>query len=262
MPWGFNPRVVTMIRIKTKDEQKHIAESCRMVGEVLALMGTSIEVGITTAELDRIAEDAILKQNGVPAFKGYHGYPATICASINNEVVHGIPGNRRLNAGEIISIDVGVKKKGYFGDAARTFTVGAVDEALLKLLKVTEESLLKGIAAVRPGNRIKDISVAVQQHAEKNGFSVVRDLVGHGVGCELHEDPQIPNFAFSGPNPRIEEGMTFAIEPMINIGSYKVKTLKDGWTCVTADNLCSAHFEDTVIVTKDGSLNLTRTDKR
>ncbi len=245
-----------MIFIKNAQEIDGIRKSCQIVAEVLELLGTMIKPGITTKMLDEVAEDFIKSKGGIPAFKGYSqagsfNYPASICASIDNAVVHGIPNDEELKEGQIISIDVGVQFNGYFGDAAKTFAVGKVSDLKKKLMKVTEDSLYRGIEKARNGNRVSDISRAIQTYVESNGFSIVRELTGHGVGKYLHEDPSIPNYVVSGPSPKLREGMTIAIEPMVNAGTYRVKTLKDGWTIVTEDGQPSAHFEHTILITKD-----------
>ncbi len=240
-----------MILIKNNSEIDLIRESSRIVAETLKLVGSFVKPGVTTFELDQIAEDYIRSNNGIPAFKGY-GYgkpfPATICASIDDEVVHGIPSERILKEGEIISIDVGVLKNNYYGDAAITVAVGEISKEKRQLMKVTEESLYKGIEAAVAGNRIGDISFAVQNHVEKYGYGVVRDLTGHGVGRKLHEDPQIPNYGKRGTGKDIKNGMTLAIEPMINMGTYKVIVDDDEWTIRTFDNLPSAHYEHTIAI--------------
>lgn len=243
-----------MIYIKTKKEIDYIRESCKIVAETLQLLKSKVKIGITTQELDRIAEDYILSNNGRAAFKGYSqagsfDYPGAICTSIDEEVVHGIPGDRVLKDGEIISLDVGVEKNGYFGDAALSVAVGDIDSNREKLMKVTEESLMLGIEEAKENNRLYDISSAVQNHVESNGFSIVRDLCGHGVGKYLHEDPSIPNFGKKGTGARLRKGMTLAIEPMVNLGKYNVKTSPDGWTVLTSDGLPSAHFEHTILIT-------------
>ena len=230
----------------------------RVVAELLDYMRKLVRPGVTTKELDTKAEAFIIKRGGKPAFKGYHGYPATICASINEEVVHGIPSNRHLREGDIIGIDLGVVMDGFYGDAARTFAVGKVDETSLKLMEVTEAALYKGIEQAVPGNRLYDISHAVQEHVEAAGFSVVRDFVGHGIGRQLHEEPQVPNYGPPHQGPKLEEGMAIAIEPMVNEGTWQVKVLKDGWTVVTADGKRSAHFENTIVITENGPEILTR----
>jgi methionyl aminopeptidase len=242
-----------MVRIKTKREIGFIRESSKIVADVLKLVGAQVKPGVTTIELDRLAEDFIRSMGGVPAFKGYsqsksHLFPATLCTSIDDEVVHGIPTNRVLRDGELLSVDVGVKKDGYFGDGAYTFAVGEVSEEKHRLLKATEESLYKGIEQAVAGKRVHDISYAVQEHVEAGGFSVVRDLVGHGIGAELHEEPAIPNFGKPGTGIKLQDGMTLAIEPMVNAGTWKVRMAPDGWTVLTQDGRPSAHFEHTVAI--------------
>jgi len=233
----------------------------RLVGQVLTALAANVAPGVTTAELDAIAEGLIVDAGAIPAFKGYHGYPATICASVNDEVIHGIPsGQRVLNAGDVISIDVGAKLNGYYGDSAVTLAVGPISEAAATLLRVTEESLYKAIEVVKPGSRISDIGHAVQKHVEAHGFSVVREFVGHGIGQQMHEEPQVPNYGEPGRGPRLAEGMVIAIEPMVNAGKPQVKVLSDGWTAVTRDHSLSAHFEHTVAVTADGPWILTARD--
>lgn len=242
-----------MILIKSKKEIDYIAESCRIVAETLQLVKSKVKPGVTTEELDLIAEDYIRSNGGIPAFKGYSQpgtppFPGSICASIDEEVVHGIPGKRILKDGEIISIDVGVLKNNYYGDAALSVAVGEISELKKKLLDVTEKSLYEGIAQAIVGNRIHDISYAVQNYVESNGFSIVKDLCGHGVGRFLHEDPSIPNYGIKGTGAKLKNGMTLAIEPMVNAGDWRVRTKDDGWTVVTADGLPSAHFEHTILV--------------
>src|SRR5438552_11862080 len=230
----------------------------RLVGEVLTALAAKIGPGVTTAELDEIAEKLIADAGATPAFKGYHGYPATICASINDEVIHGIPSGRRvLNEGDIVSIDVGALLHGYYGDSAKTFPVGPVSEEAAMLLRVTQESLYKAIDRARPGGRVSDLGHAVQEHVEAYGFSVVREFVGHGIGQKMHEEPQVPNYGEPGRGPRLAEGMVLAIEPMVNAGRPAVKVLADGRTAVTRDRSLSAHFEHTVAVTADGPWILT-----
>jgi methionyl aminopeptidase len=222
----------------------------RLVGDVLSELATHVAPGVSTGELDVLAEKRILQAGATPAFKGYHGYPAAICASINDEVIHGIPSGRRLlQEGDVISIDVGVLLHGYFGDSAITLPVGPISEEAATLLRVTEEALYKAIEHMRPGKRISDIGHAVQQHVEAYGFSVVREFVGHGIGQAMHEEPQVPNYGEPGRGPRLAEGMVLAIEPMVNAGKPAVKVLADGWTAVTRDGRLSAHFEHTVAVT-------------
>jgi methionyl aminopeptidase len=230
----------------------------RLVGQVLTALSAKVAPGVTTADLDAVAEGLILDAGAIPAFKGYHGYPATICASVNEEVIHGIPsGQRVLQDGDIISIDVGASLEGYFGDSAVTLAVGRVSEEAARLLRVTEESLYKAIDVVKPGARVSDIGHAVQKHVEAHGFSVVREFVGHGIGQQMHEEPQVPNYGESGRGPRLAEGMVLAIEPMVNAGKPAVKVLADGWTAVTRDRSLSAHFEHTVAVVADGAWILT-----
>jgi methionyl aminopeptidase len=243
--------------VKTPDEILVMQEANQIVAEALSFLEKIVEPGITTWELDRVSEDLCLKRKALPAFKGYRGFPASLCVSINEEVVHGIPSRKRkLKKGDILSVDFGVKFKGYFGDSAITIPVGKVDSEKKKLIEVTKESLNLAISQVQIGNRISDISSAVQSFVEKNGFSVVRQFVGHGIGTSLHESPEIPNFVQDEPTPRIIEGLVLAIEPMVNIGTFAVKILRDGWTVVTVDKKASAHFEHSVAVTQNGPLIL------
>jgi methionyl aminopeptidase len=242
-----------VILIKSKKEIDYIRESCKIVAETLQLLKANVRTGITTLELDKIAEDYIRSNNATPAFKGYSqggapGFPGSICASLDDEVVHGIPGSRVLKDGEIVSIDIGVIKNGFFGDAALTVAVGNISTEKQKLMEVTERSLYLGIEQAVVGNRVHDISNAVQTYVEENGFSIVRDLCGHGVGKFLHEDPSIPNFGKKGTGPKLKNGMTLAIEPMVNAGKYNVTTANDGWTILTADGSTSAHFEHTILI--------------
>jgi methionyl aminopeptidase len=233
-------------------------EAGLVVARTLRVLAAAVRPGVTTAELDAIAEAEIRTAGATPSFKGYHGYPATICASINEEVIHGIPSGRRiLNEGDVISIDVGASLDGYFGDSAVTLAVGQVSEEAATLLRVTDEALHKAIEVVRPGARISDIGHAVQHHVEAYGFSVVREFVGHGIGQRMHEEPQVPNYGEPGRGPRLAEGMVLAIEPMVNAGKPAVKVLGDGWTAVTRDGSLSAHFEHTVAVTAGGPWILT-----
>jgi methionyl aminopeptidase len=229
-----------------------------LVADVLAELAASVAPGVTTGELDVIAERLVRAGGAEPAFKGYRGYPCTLCASINEQVVHGIPSARKLVEGDIVSLDMGVKLNGFYGDSAVTVPVGRVSPEVATLLRVTRESLEKGIAQVRLGSRISDIGHAIQQHVEAHGFSVVREFVGHGIGAALHEEPQIANYGEPGRGPRLAEGMVLAIEPMVNMGRPAVKVLGDGWTAVTRDGSLSAHFEHTVAVTNNGPLVLTR----
>jgi len=246
-----------MITLKSDSQVKLMREAGRIVAETHELLAKMIAPGVTTQELDKAAEDHIRRRGAVPAFKGYNGFPASICASVNHEVVHGIPGLRKLQSGDIISIDIGAVKNGYVGDSAVSHPVGTVASEKLKLLEVTKQSLMEGIKYAIPGNRLSDISHAVQTFVEKHGFSVVRDYVGHGIGREMHEEPQIPNFGRPGHGPRLEKGMTLAVEPMVNMGTYKVRTLLDNWTVVTQDGQCSAHFEHTIAITQSGPEILT-----
>lgn len=229
----------------------------RIVAGTLQELAGAVRPGITTIKLDALARQYIQKSGARPAFLGYHGFPATICTSLNEEVVHGIPGLRRLKAGDIISIDVGVFYKGYYGDAAATFPVGEVSPLAKRLLEVTRESLYKGIEKAYPGNRLYDISAAIQTYVESRGFSVVRSYVGHGIGSEMHEEPQVPNYGLPGKGPLLEAGMVLAIEPMVNAGTWEVETLSDDWTVVTKDRNLSAHFEHTVAIMQDGPEILT-----
>jgi methionyl aminopeptidase len=244
-----------MIIIKSPREINLLRKANAIVAEVFREVRTMVEPGIVTQDLDSIAEKIIRSRGAVPAFKGYRGFPASICASINEEVVHGIPGPTVLKEGDIVSLDVGVIYSGYYGDAAITLPVGKVDQGALKLLEVTQRALYIGIDQARVGNRLFDISHAIQLWVEKHGFSVVRDFVGHGIGKDLHEEPQIPNFGSPHQGPRLESGMVFALEPMVNEGTYEVKVLSDGWTVVTADRKRSAHFEHTIAIT-DGEAEI------
>jgi methionyl aminopeptidase len=242
-----------VIYIKTKKEIDFIKESCKIVAETLQLVKSNVRVGVTTLELDKIAEDYIRSNNAVPAFKGYSqgglpGFPGSVCTSINDAVVHGIPGQVKLEEGDIISLDVGVLKNTFFGDAALTDKKKKISDEKKKLMEVTEKSLYLGIEKALNGNRVHDISAAVQEFVEKNGFSVVRDLCGHGVGKFLHEDPAVPNFGKKGTGAKLKNGMTIAIEPMVNAGEYRVKSDSDGWTVLTADGSPSAHFEHTILI--------------
>ncbi|HIE07766.1 MAG TPA: type I methionyl aminopeptidase [Desulfarculaceae bacterium] len=240
-----------MIALRSKREIVKLRAANLMVGQVLQLVKKSIEPGITTAALDKIAEDEIIRQGAKPAFKGYAGFPATLCTSVNYEIVHGIPSKKRkLKDGDIISIDVGVCLDGYFGDAAITVPVGTVSRAAQKLMRVTEESLMLAIGYAVAGEKLYTLSHSVQEHAEANGYSVVRDFVGHGIGTELHEPPQIPNYGKAGTGLTLQPGMVLAIEPMVNMGSFGVQVLDDGWTAVTSDRKLSAHFEHTIAVTE------------
>jgi methionyl aminopeptidase len=254
---------MTHVPVKNPREISLMKESCRIVAEVLALVGSRIVSGIRTRDLDALAEEYIRSRGGEPAFKGYghdrHNlFPGTLCVSIDDEVVHGIPDGGKIEDGQVVSIDVGVKKNGFFGDGARTFAVGRVSEEKGRLLRVTEEALLLGIAQARAGNHLHDVSAAVQQHVEAAGFSIVRDLVGHGIGKNLHEDPAIPNYGEAGTGVVLKEGMALAIEPMVNAGTHRVTVGDDGWTVRTADGKPSAHFEHTIVVTTGEAEILTR----
>jgi methionyl aminopeptidase len=232
--------------------------SGEIVGRALIELGKKVKPGVTTLELDKFAFDFFRKNDCVPAFLGYHGYPSTICTSVNAEVVHGIPGKRILQEGDIVGVDIGAFYKGYCGDSARTFAVGNVSPDVKKLLDVTFEGLNRGIGQCRAGNRISDIGHAIQEYVESQGYSVVKDYVGHGIGQAMHEEPQVPNYGKPNQGPRIVEGMCLALEPMVNIGADEVRVLEDGWTVVTKDGKFSAHFEDTIAILSSGPENLTR----
>jgi len=237
---------------REKNTIEGIRAAAQVVARTLSELGRAVRPGVTTAELDRIAETLIRDHGGRPAFKGYRGFPASICPSINEEVVHAIPGPRPLEEGDIVGIDVGVELNGWYGDAARTFAVGAISPQAGRLLRVAEEALELGLRQARAGNRVGDISHAVQSHVERHGYSVVRDLVGHGIGREMHEEPAVPNFGAAGKGPTLVAGQVLAIEPMVNAGGRAVTTRPDGWTVVTKDGSWSAHFEHTVAVGADG----------
>lgn len=248
-----------MVVLKTGRELKIMREACRISAEALKLAGNAVEPGITTAELDKIAEKYILSQGATPNFKNYNGYPATACISINNEVIHGIPSKkRRIESGDIVSIDLGAKFEGYHGDNAATFACGDISTQAKRLIDTTRESLYKGIAAAVSGGRLGDIGHAIQQYVEERGYSVVRKFVGHGIGTQLHEAPEVPNFGTQGRGIRLMPGMTLAIEPMINMGGYDVKVMPDGWTVLTKDGSLSAHFEHTIVITPNGPQILTK----
>jgi methionine aminopeptidase, type I len=249
-----------MIVCKSESELILMREAGRIVAETHRLMKQAVVPGITTGELDRIADDYIRSQGATPSFKGYNGFPSSICASVNEELVHGFPGKRKLVEGDIISIDIGAQYKGYHGDSAWTYGVGTISEEAQRLLDVTEASLYAGLELVRPDVRLFTISHAIQKVIEEAGFSVVREYVGHGVGTELHEEPQIPNYGVPDRGPRLKPGMVLAIEPMVNIGERYVRTLSDNWTVVTVDGSLCAHFEHTVAVTESGYEILTRTE--
>ncbi len=248
-----------MIILKSQDEIKRIAEACHIAAEALEGIKKIVTPGITTLELDRFAETFIVSRDATPAFKGYRGYPASLCTSVNEQVVHGIPSAaKKLKEGDIVSLDVGVYYKGFYGDAAVTLPAGKISDMARKLLAVTEGALYQGIRNAVVGKRLSDISYAIQSYVEARGFSVVRNFVGHGIGRELHEEPQVPNFGRTGEGPVLMEGMVLAIEPMVNAGTWEVVILEDGWTAVTGDSSLSAHFEHTVALTLDGPKALTK----
>ena len=247
-----------MITLKSEKELVYMRDAGRVVAGAHQELAKAVKPGITTAELDRLAEDFILAKGARPAFKGLYGFPATICVSPNEQVVHGIPGLRVLENGDIISIDIGSEINGYFGDSAVTLPVGEITTGAAKLLEVTESALYTGIEKAVDGNRLSDISHAIQKYVESSGFSVVRDYVGHGIGSSMHEEPQVPNFGRPGRGPRLKAGMTLAIEPMVNMGTHEVRTLPDNWTVVTRDLKLSAHFEHTIAITAHEPEILTR----
>ena len=247
-----NPQVITMVVLKTPGELDLMDDANRIVHRVLDGIASRIGPGVTTGELDRWAEAVIREMGGVPAFLNYKGFPATLCTALNDVIVHGIPDDRPLVSGDVVGIDCGVRYKGYFGDAARTYAVGQVDETAAKLLRVTQEALDLAVERMRPGGRLRDVGYAVERHVKRHGFSVVREFVGHGVGTSLHEDPQVPNFGDSSKRMRLKPGLVLAIEPMINAGSAEVEMDPDGWTARTKDGGLSAHFEYSVAVTPKG----------
>lgn len=247
-----------MIIIKNEREIEAMKEACRISAGALKAAGEAVEPGVTTAEIDKLAYDYIKSQGAEPNFLGYGGFPGTACISINDEVIHGIPGHRKIKNGDIVSIDLGAKIEGYNGDNAATFAAGDVSQEAKRLMEATKQSLYEGIKMAVAGNRIGDISHAVQQYVEARGYSVVREYVGHGVGASLHEEPEVPNFGRPSHGPRLIPGMTLAIEPMVNIGGPDVKVLKDKWTVVTKDGSLSAHFEHSILITSDGPVILTQ----
>ncbi|HIJ59072.1 MAG TPA: type I methionyl aminopeptidase [Nitrospirae bacterium] len=248
-----------MIIIKTPDEVQKIQRACKIAAIVLREIKKFIKAGISTLDIEEQIVRIIKEHKATAAFKGYRGFPASACISVNNVVIHGIPSkNIKLNNGDIVGIDVGTYLDGYYGDAAYTYSVGTINSRAQRLLKIAEEALYKGISKAVVGNRVSDISNAIQEHVEGNGYSVVRKFVGHGIGRSLHEEPQVPNYGEPGKGARLREGMTLAIEPMINEGGYEVNILKDGWTAVTEDGSLSAHFEHTIVITKDGPVILTK----
>jgi methionyl aminopeptidase len=246
-----------MIVCRSTAEIDKLRRVNQLVARILAELRLKVAPGVTTEEIDASAEALVRAAGAEPAFKGYHGYPATVCASVNEQVVHGIPSSRQLADGDVLSLDMGAKLDGFYGDCAVTVAVGRVSPEAATLLRVTQEALFQGIDAVKPGARVSDIGAAVQRHVEAHGFSVVREFVGHGIGTALHEEPQIANYGPGGRGPRLSEGMVFAIEPMVNTGGAAVKVLSDGWTAVTRDSSLSAHFEHTVVVTGEGCEILT-----
>lgn len=246
-----------MYTLKSERELSKMHDSCKIVAEILHVLKNTTKEGMTTNDVDKIAYDLTIKAGAKPAFKGYNSFPKTICASVNEEVVHGIPDNRVLKNGDILGIDFGVVYDGWYGDSAVTIPIGPVSEECKKLMKVTEESLYKGIEASIVGNRTGDIGFAVQKHAESHGFGIVRDFIGHGIGRALHEEPQVPNYGKKGLGVKLEAGMVIAIEPMVTAGDYRVKVLKNNWTAVTVDGSLAAHFEHTIAITGKGPVILT-----
>lgn len=246
-----------MIIIKNSDEIALMKKAGRIVGETLLLLEKEVKPGITTADLDRIAEEFITKHGAKPSFKGLYGFPSSLCISVNEQVIHGFPSAYVLKEGDIVSIDCGAFYNGFHGDAARTFPIGNISVDAQKLIDITRESFFQGIKFAKEGNKLTDISYGIQSYVEAAGFSVVRDFVGHGIGRKVHEEPNVPNFGKAGRGPKLLNGMVLAIEPMVNAGTHKVKTLKDGWTVVTADNSLSAHYENTVAILSDGPEILT-----
>ena len=238
-----------MIVIKNGQDLQNMRQACKITAAARALAGEMVRPGITTGEIDKAVHDFIVSQGAKPSFLGYHGFPGSTCISVNNTVIHGIPGSYKLQDGDIVSVDVGGYYKGFHGDCAATFACGAISAEAQRLIDVTKQSFFEGIRFATRGHRVSDISHAVQKHVESNGFSVVRSFVGHGVGAQLHEEPEVPNYGPAGHGPRLLPGMTLAIEPMVNAGTYEVRVLRDGWTTVTADGMLSAHYENTVLIT-------------
>ena len=238
-----------MIAIKNEQELSAMRQACKITAAARALAGEMVRPGVKTGEIDKAVHDFIVSQGAKPSFLGYHGFPGSTCISVNNTVIHGIPGSYVLQDGDIVSVDVGAYYKGFHGDCAATYPCGTISAEAQRLIDVTKQSFFEGIRFAKKGYRVSDISHAVQQHVESNGFSVVRAFVGHGVGAQLHEEPEVPNFGSPGRGPRLIPGMTLAIEPMVNAGVYDVRVLKDGWTTVTADGKLSAHYENTVLIT-------------
>jgi methionyl aminopeptidase len=249
-----------MITIKSPREIEIMRRSGKITAKTLSMLMQTVRAGMTTADVDRLAEESIRSMGGIPTFIGYHGFTHSICLSVNDEVVHGIPGPRVLQDGDLLSLDLGTTFEGYVSDSAVTVPIGNVSEAAKQLMRVTQESLMFGIAQMQVGNKLGDIGHAVQAHAEKHGYGVVRQLVGHGIGTKLHEEPQVPNYGVAGTGPALRAGLVLAVEPMITEGSYDVETLDDGWTVVTADGKLAAHFEHTIVVTTEGPKILTLRD--
>ena len=247
-----------MVKIRTKREINLIAESCQIVADTVEMLAGYMKSGMSLSELDKLAEDYIRSRGARPAFKGYMGFPSTLCISVDDEVVHGIPSNRLLENGQIVGVDCGAEKNGYFGDHARTFSIGSIDQEKQKLVDITHQSLMLGIREAKAGNYVSDIGHAIQTHVEQNGFSVVRELVGHGIGTDLHEDPQIPNYGLPKQGYQLKEGMCLAIEPMVNMGTKEIMTDSDGWTVRTKDGKSSAHFEHTIAI-QDGEAKILST---
>ena len=239
------------ISIKNDGEIQKMRQAADILVRTHELVAKHVKIGITTKELDEIAEKYILSQGGTPSFKDYGGYPATICASINDEVVHGIPSGRKLQQGDLLSVDIGVYLNGYHSDAARSYGVGQLSEEMQRLIDVTRQSFYEGLKFAKVGHHLSEISQAIQEYVEENGFSIVKDLVGHGIGRELHEEPQIPNYKTPGRGPKLQKGMVLAIEPMVNMGTWQVNVLDDDWTIVTRDGMPSAHYENTIVITGD-----------
>lgn len=246
-----------MIPIKSKRDLQILRRSGRILAKIMKQAERFVGAGVSTAQIDSFIEELVLKESAIPAFKGYKGFPASVCTSINEEIVHGIPGERRLKEGDIIGLDLGINYKGYFSDSAITLAIGQVDLRVKKLLEVTKKALFEGIKKACARNHVSDISHSIQNYVEKNGFSIVRQFVGHGIGCSLHEEPEVPNFGTPGRGPLLESGMVLAIEPMVNMGTWQSEILDNGWTAVTKDRLPSAHFEHTVAITENGPEILT-----
>jgi len=246
-----------MIPLKSEEDIRMLKKSGKILGDVLSKLQQNIQPGITTTEIDRLAEEWVIKEGAFPAFKGYKNFPASVCTSINEEIVHGIPGNRKLEEGDIISLDLGVNYKGFFSDAAITLPIGKVNPKSRKLIEVTNKALFEGIKQAKIENNLSDISHSIQDYVEKHGFSVVRQFVGHGIGYKLHEEPEIPNFGRPHQGPKLRNGMVFAIEPMVNMGTWESEILENGWTAITKDRRPSAHFEHTIAITEQGPEILT-----